>query len=139
MKITISLFLLFCLFTAKEVLGQEVDITGDWTMFEMTWTSGDQVNTTTEDQLKAEGMFSDYFFMPEGKLKLVSNMTGSEKVETIDGTWKLEGDNLTTGFIMEGNPMDIVWGFEFKDDIIYLKRTAPDGSASVVNSFKRKL
>lgn len=139
MKITISLMLMFCLFTGKEVLGQEVDITGDWTMFEMTWTSGDEVNTTTEDQLKDEGMFSDYFFMPEGKLKLVSNMTGSEKVETIDGTWKLEGDNLTTGFNMEGNQMDIVWGFEFKDDIIHLKRTAPDGSASVVNSYKRKL
>jgi hypothetical protein len=62
----------------------------------------------------------------------------SDQVETVDGTWKLEGDELTTGFTMEGNQMDIVWGFEFKDDIIYLKRTAPDGSTSVVNAFKRK-
>ena len=139
MKITISLMLMFCLFTGKELLAQDVDITGNWTMFEMTWTSGDEVNTTTEDQMKAEGMFSDYFFMPDGKLNLVSNMTsGSDEVVTVKGTWKLEGDKLTTGFIMEENPVDIVWGFEFKDDIIYLKRSAPDGSSSVVNSFKRK-
>ena len=139
MKITISLFVLFCLFTAMDLQAQEIDITGTWTMFEMTWTSGDEVNTTTEDQMKAEGMFSDYFFMPDGKLNLVSNMTsGSDEVVTVKGTWKLEGDKLTTGFIMEENPVDIVWGFEFKDDIIYLKRSAPDGSSSVVNSFKRK-
>ena len=139
MKIKISLFLMFCLFTGMELLAQEVDITGNWTMFEMTWTSGDEVNLTTEDQLKDEGMFSDYFFMPDGKLQIVSNMTSrSDQVETVDGTWKLEGDELTTGFTMEGNQMDIVWGFEFKDDIIYLKRTAPDGSTSVVNAFKRK-
>jgi hypothetical protein len=51
---------MFCLFTGKELLAQEVDITGNWTMFEMTWTSGDEVNLTTEDQLKDEGMFFFY-------------------------------------------------------------------------------
>jgi len=138
MKTTISLLLLFCLFTARELQAQEIDITGAWTMFEMIWTSGDEVNKTTEDQLKDEGMMSDYFFMPEGKLKLISNMTGSGKLETVEGMWKLAEDSLTCSFSMEGNLVDIIWDFEFKDDVIHLKRTSPDGSTSVINSFKRK-
>lgn len=138
MKITISLLVLFCLFTAKEIQAQEIDITGTWTMFEMIWTSGEEVNTTTEDQLKDEGMTSEYFFMPDGKVKLISNMTGSEKLETMEGTWKLAEDKLTFSLLMEENPVDITWDFEFKDDVIHLTRSSPDGSTSVVNSFKRK-
>jgi hypothetical protein len=122
----------------QEIQAQEIDITGTWTMFEMTWTSGDEINKTTEDQLKDQEMMTDYFFMPDGKLKLISNMTGSGNLETVEGKWELEGDKLTCSFIMEGNPVDIVWDFEFKDDVIHLKRTSPDGSSSVVNSFKRK-
>jgi hypothetical protein len=59
-------------------------------------------------------------------------------METVEGTWNLEGDKLTCTFMMDGTPRDIVWDFEFKDDDIYLKRTSPDGSTSVVNAFKRK-
>jgi hypothetical protein len=138
MKITISLLVLFCLFTAKEIQAQEIDITGTWTMFEMTWTSGEEVNTTTEDQLKDEGMTSDYFFMPEGKLKLISNMTGSGILETAEGSWKLAEDKLTFSLSVDENLMDIIWDFEFKDEVIDLKRTSPDGSATVVTSLKRK-
>ena len=76
--------------------------------------------------------------MSDGNLKLVSNMTGSGKLETAEGTWKLEGDKLTCSLSMNENLVDIVWDFEFKDDVINLKRTSPDGSTSVVNSFKRK-
>ena len=139
MKITISLLVLFCLFTAKEIQAQEIDITGTWTMYEMIWTSGEEVNTTTEDQLKDEGMTSEYFFMPDGKVKLISNMTGSEKLETMEGTWKLAEGKLTFSLMMEENPVDITWDFEFKDEVIHLTRSSPDGSTSVVNSFKRKL
>ena len=130
---------MFCLFTGSELLAQEVDITGSWTMYEMTWTSGDQVNTTTEEQLKAEGMMSEYDFKPEGKLTLITNMaSGSSELQTIEGNWKLEGDKLTYSFVFDENPVDFVWGFEYKDEAIHLSRSAPDGSATVVNSFKRK-
>lgn len=138
MKITISLLVLFCLLTGREMQAQVVDITGTWTMFEMTWTSGEEVNKTTEDQLKDEGMTSEYSFMSDGKLKLISNMTGSGSLETVEGTWKLEGEELTCSLSMDGNSVDIIWGFEFKDEVIHLMRTSPDGSTSVVNSFKRK-
>jgi hypothetical protein len=129
---------MLCLLTAKVSKAQEIDITGEWTMYEMIWTTGEQVNTTTEEQLKAEDMFSDYSFMPEGKLKLVSNMTGSGNLESMDGKWKLDGDKLTCTFVMEGIERDLVWDFESKDDSIHLIRTSPDGSTTVVNSFKRK-
>ncbi len=138
MKIKISLFVLFCLFTGKGLLAQEIDITGTWTMFEMTWTNADEVNLTTEEQLKDEGMTSDYFLMPDGNFKLISNMTGSGKLETVEGTWKLEGDKLILSLRVGEKPMDIRWDFEFKDDFMHLTRTSPDGSSSVVNSFKRK-
>ena len=137
-KMKISLLLLFCLLTGMELQAQVSDITGTWTMFEMTWISGEEVNKTTEDQLKDQGMTTDYFIMPDGKFKLISNMTGSESSETVEGTWKLEGDKLTFSLRMDENLVDIIWDFEFKDDVINLKRTSPDGSSSVVNSFKRK-
>jgi hypothetical protein len=121
-----------------ELQAQDVDITGTWIMYEMIWSTGDEVNKTTEDQLKSEGMTSEYSFMSDGKLKLISNMTGSGSLETVDGTWRLEGENLTCSFNMEGTSRDIIWGFEFKDEAIHLTRTSPDGSTSVVNSFKRK-
>jgi hypothetical protein len=139
MKIAISIIALFCLIAGTNLMAQDPDITGSWTMYEMTWSSGDQTNTTTEEQLKAEGMFSDYDFKPDGKLTLTTNMaSGSSELQTLEGTWKLEGDKLTYTFVMEGMERDLVWDFEFKDDAIHLKRTAPDGSSSVVNSFKRK-
>ena len=133
-----SALALLCLLTGMTLHAQEVDITGTWAMYEMTWASGDDVNTTTEDQLKDQGMSTEYYFMPEGKVKLVSNMTGSGTTENIEGTWKLEEDKLTFSLNLEGNLVDLVWDFEYKDDAIHLTRTSPDGTASVVNSFKRK-
>lgn len=138
MKIKFSLLVLFCLFAGMAIHAQEVDITGTWAMYEMTWATGSDVNTTTEDQLKDEGMMSEYDFLPEGKLKLVSNMTGSGNMENIEGSWKLEGDKLTCTFDMGGTLRDIVWDFEYRDDAMHLTRTSPDGATSVVNSFKRK-
>ena len=138
MKNKISVLLLFCLLAGMAMQAQEVDISGTWTMYEMTWSTGNDVNTTTADQMKKEGMKSEYEFTPEGKVKLVSNMTGSGNMENIDGTWKLQGDKLTFSLNLEGNLVDIVWDFEYRDDAIHLTRTSPDGATSVVNSFKRK-
>jgi len=128
----------FALFLVVPLFSQGSDLTGSWTIFEMIWTQGEEVNKTTEDQIKDQGMTSEYYFMTDGKLKLISNMTGSGNLETLEGTWKLEGDKLTCSFIMGENPVDIIWDIEFKDDAMHLKRTSPDGSTSVVNSFKRK-
>ena len=138
MKIKISLLVLFCLFAGKELQAQNFDITGTWTMYEMTGISGDEVKNTTEDQLKNEGMSREYSFMPDGKLKLIGNKAGFGNLETVEGTWKLEGDKLTCSFKIDENHLAIIYDFEFKDDCIHLKQTFPDGSTSVVISFKRK-
>lgn len=138
MKAIISLLLLFSLWNVREMQAQEIDITGTWTMIEMVWTSGDEVNKTTEDQLKAEGMMSEYYFNSDGTLKIISNMTGSGNMETVEGSWKLADEKLTCTLDMNGNSADIVWGFEFRDEVIHLTRNSPDGSTSVLNSFKRK-
>lgn len=130
--------LLFCFFAGRELQAQEADITGTWTMVEMVWTSGDQAEKTTEDQLKDQGMMTEYSFMSDGKFKLISNMTGSGNTENMEGTWKLEGDKLTFTFTMDNNPVEIAWDFEFRDEMFDVKRSSPDGSSSVVNSFRRK-
>ena len=137
MKIRICLIL--CLFACKALQAQDIDISGTWSMFEMTWSSGQDINTTTEDQLKDQGQMSEYFLMPDGTFKLSSNMTGSGKMENLEGTWKLDGDKLTFSFKMGENVRDITWDFDYKDDVFNLKRTFPDGSTSVVNCFKRKV
>jgi hypothetical protein len=134
----IKLFIMLCLFAWKAALAQEIDISGTWTMFEMIWTSGEDNNITTEDQMSDQGLMTDYYFMPDGNFKLISNMTGSGNTETAEGTWKLEGDKLTISLKMGEDLKDIIWDFEFKDDVINLKRSSPDGSISVINSFKRK-
>jgi len=132
-----SLFLFLSLLVCMAIQAQDIDITGTWTMFEMTWTNGQDINTTTEDQLTAQGQSSDYFINPDGTFKMVSNMTGSGNLETYEGTWKLEGNKLTFGIRMGEDLRDIIWDFEFKDDVMNLKRTSPDGSISVVNRFKK--
>ena len=129
---------MLCLFAGLALQAQDVDLSGTWTMYEMIWSSGAEDNTTTEEQLKDEGMMTEYSFTKDGKVKLVSNMTGSERTDEMEGTWKLEEDKLTFSLQIEGNQVDIVWDFEFKDDKMHLTRSSPDGSMSVVNSFKRK-
>ena len=63
----IKILLLLCLFAGKTVQAQVPDITGTWTMYEMTWTTGGDSNTTTEDQLKDQGMMTEYTFVPDGR------------------------------------------------------------------------
>ena len=137
-RVKIKLLIMLCLFTGKVALAQEIDISGTWTMFEMIWSSGADNDKTTEDQMHDQGLMTDYYFIPDGNFKFVSNMTGSGNAETAEGTWKLDGDKLTISLKMGEDLRDIIWDFEFKDDVINLKRTSPDGSISVVNSFRRK-
>jgi hypothetical protein len=129
---------MLCLFAGNELLAQESNIFGTWTMFEMSWTRDDVVNTTTEEQLNAGGQITEYTFNHGGNLLIISNMTGSGELETVEGAWILDSDQLICNFIINGREMEIIWDIEFKDDIILMKRTTPDGTMDVVNSYKRK-
>jgi hypothetical protein len=59
-------------------------------------------------------------------------------METYEGTWKLEGDQLMLTLHMGEQSVDLVWSAELQDNLLNLSRKSPDGSVSVINSFKRK-
>ncbi len=135
MKTTV--FLLIFL-SGAALSAQDIDLTGTWTMFELTYSSNEGKNTMTEDKMKADGSVTDYFLMDEGKFKMVSNMSGTGTMDTYEGTWKLAEKKLTFSIKIGERLMDVVWDFEFKENIMNLSRTSPDGSLTIINSFKRK-
>ena len=107
-------------------------------MFEVTYKTGNGDNKMTEEQMKANGSVTDYFFMDDGKFKMTSNMAGSGTMDSYEGTWKLAENKLTLSLKIGENLMDIVWDFELKDNKMNLSRTSPDGSVSIINNFKKK-
>jgi hypothetical protein len=117
---------------------QSVDITGTWTMFEMSITNGTESQKTSEDQMKTQGFMTDYYFMSDSKFKLISNMTGSGTMDTYEGTWKLADNKLTISLTVNGQAMDIVWTFDYKNNVMNLSRVSPDGSTTLVNTFRKK-
>jgi hypothetical protein len=136
MKTTV--FVLVCLFYCSVSIAQVVDLTGTWSEFEMTNKSSGDLQVLTTEKMKANGFFTDFFFMKEGKFKQTSNMSGSGTTDTYEGTWKLEENKLTVNLKIGDQFMDVVWDFEFKNEIMNLSRTSPDGSFTVINSFRRK-
>lgn len=134
-----SLFLLLCFMSITAARSQTADLTGTWIMFEYSWTNDQGIQKTTEDQIKASGGVTEYIFTEDGNFKLTSNMADeSSNTETYDGTWKLEENKLMLKLKMGEELMDVVWNAELKDNILNLSRVSPDGSVTLVNSFKRK-
>jgi hypothetical protein len=136
MKTTV--FLMFSFLSFSSSYGQLVDLTGTWTEFEMTYVSSDGTQKMTEDQMKTDGSVTEFFFLNEGKFKQTSNMSGSGTMDTYEGTWKLEGNKLNLTLNVGGRILDLVWDVEFKDNILNLSRTSPDGSLTIINTFRRK-
>jgi hypothetical protein len=137
MKTTLLLLLCFLSFTASKA--QSTALTGTWTMFEYSWTNDQGNQTTTEDQIKADGGVTEYLFTDDGNFKLTSNMADeSTGMTTYEGTWKFEEDKLMLKIKMDEQLVDVVWNAEIKDNILNLSRSSPDGSIKVVNSFRRK-
>jgi hypothetical protein len=132
------ILVLLCLpgFTGLKM--QVPDLTGTWTMYEMSSNSDQGSQKMTEAQMKANGSLTDYFFLEEGKFRMNSNMTGSGNMETYDGTWKLDGNKLTITLTIGGRYVDVIWDFVYKDNIMNLARISPDGSIKIVNTFRKK-
>jgi len=134
-----TLFLLLCFLSFTALKAQSTALTGNWTMFEYSWTNDQGKQTTTEDQIKADGGVTEYQFTDDGKFKLTSNMADeSTGTDTYEGTWKFEDGKLMLKMKMGDQLVDLVWNAEIKDDILNLTRSSPDGSVSVVNSFRKK-
>ena len=137
MKTTLLLLLCFLSFTASKA--QNTALTGTWSMFEYSWTNDQGKQTTTEDQIKADGGVTEYVFTDDGNFKISSNMADeSTGMATYEGTWKFEDNKLMLNLKMGDQLVDLVWNAEIKDNILNLSRSSPDGSVTVVNSFRRK-
>jgi len=117
---------------------QVTDLTGTWNMFEMTYVTPDGNQVMSEEQMKTNGSVTDYFLMAESKFKMTSNMSGSGTLDTYEGTWKLSGDQLMFTLKIGDRMMDIVWKAEFRDNALNLSRTSPDGSLTIINTFRKK-
>ena len=135
---TILLFMLF-IPTYAALNAQNAALAGTWTMYEYSWTNEQGKQVTTEDQIKADGGVTEYQFMNDGNFKVTSNMADeSTGMVTYDGTWKFEEGKLMLKMKMGEQLVDVEWNAELKDNILNLNRSSPDGSVSVVNSFRKK-
>jgi|GEM_PF-3249132 len=133
------LLLLLCFLSYSALNGQNETLTGTWTMFEYSWTNDQGKQTTSEDQIKADGGVTEYLFMDDGNFKLTSNMADeSTGMATYEGTWKFEEGKLMLKMKMGEQLVDLDWNAEIKDKILNLSRSSPDGSVTIVNLFRRK-
>jgi hypothetical protein len=134
-----ALLFLLCLLSYTVSKAQNTTLNGTWTMFEYSWTNDQGKQTTNEDQIKADGGITEYLFTDDGNFKLTSNMADeSTGTATYEGTWKFEEGKLMLKLKMGEQLVDVEWNAEIKDNILNLTRSSPDGSVTVVNSFRRK-
>jgi hypothetical protein len=69
---------------------------------------------------------------------MTSNMSGTGSLDTYEGTWKTSENNLIMTITVNNQPMEVTWKYEFKNDFLALSRTSPDGTMTIVNTFKKK-
>ncbi|MBN1133069.1 MAG: lipocalin family protein [Bacteroidales bacterium] len=136
MKILFVLFSLLLINFLSEA--QDKNLTGTWNIIECAYTTADGTEPIMVDEIAAGTAISDYAFMEDGTYKLVTNMSGSGTTDTYDGTWNTSGNKLIMTLTVNGQSMEIEWVYEFKEDILVLSRTSPDGNMSVANSFRKK-
>lgn len=107
-------------------------------MFEMTYVTGEGTQKMTEDQMKANGSVTDFFFMEEGKFKQTSNMSGSGTLDTYEGTWKIVENKLIITLRMGEQNIDVDYTYELKEKALVLTRTSPDGTMKIVSTYRKK-
>ena len=136
MKPTVFILLFFLAVSASKA--QVNDLIGTWTVFEMTQVSGQTSQKMTEDQLKANGAFEDYFFMEEGKFKQTGNLSGEGTVSTQDGTWKITENKVIMTLQLGERKIDIDYTYELKENTLFLTRTSPNGNMKVIMALRKK-
>jgi hypothetical protein len=136
MKTTVSILL--CLLAVSSLKAQVTDLTGTWTLFEMTNVAGQKTQKTTEDQLKANGSFLDLIFMVDAKFKQTSNMSGSGTASSQEGAWKIKDNKLIITLQMGERKMDVDYIYEQKDNTLVLTRTSPDGNMKIIMACRKK-
>lgn len=117
---------------------QGINLEGNWGITECAYVTQGGTQKILVNEIKNGQAVTDFFFMKEGKFKQTSNMSGSGNMETYEGTWKITGAKLIITLLVNGNQADVDYTCEQKSDLLILTRKSPDGSMSIVNTFKKK-
>jgi hypothetical protein len=136
MKKTIYILLFILPFSISN--SQENDLTGTWTVFEMTQVSETNSQKMTEDQFRAEGKYNDYYFMENGKFKNKSNFMNEYSKATGESTWKIEGNKLITTIHLDDRDFDIDYNYELKGDTLFLTDTSLNGKEKIIMALRKK-
>lgn len=136
MRIIILVFFSIAIFSIS--YAQDKELIGTWTMFEMTSVKDQGTEKMTEDQMKANGSVTDFFFMEKGKFKQTSNMSGSGTLDTYEGTWKIAENKLVITLRLGERNIDVDYTYELKENKLVLTQTSPDGTMKIVSTYRKK-
>jgi hypothetical protein len=132
------LFYVFLLtvFSFEGVKAQVNELIGTWTVFEMTHLTNQETHKMTEDSLKINGLFEDYFFMKDAEFKETGNLSGHGSVSTEEGTWKITENKMIITLQLGERKFDVDYTWELKDKNLFLTRTFPN--FEVIMALKKK-
>lgn len=136
--------LLICIvamsFSMNSLTGNEqgINLEGAWGIIDLTYVTPEGTQKVMEAEIKNGSAVTDIYFMSEGKFKQTSNMSGSGTLDTYEGTWKITGNKLIITLQFNGQPIDVDYTCEMKNELLILTRTSPDGKMSIINTFRKK-
>lgn len=117
---------------------QGINLEGTWGITALAYVTPTGTQNVYANEIKNGQAVTDFFFIRDGKFKQTSNMSGSGTMDTYEGTWKLAGTNLIITLLINGSQANVDYTCEQKSDLLILTRKSPDGSMSIVNTFKKK-
>ncbi len=117
---------------------QGINLEGTWGIVDLTYLTPDGTQKVMEAEIKNGSAVTDFYFANDGKFKQTSNMSGSGTLDTYEGTWKLTENKLIITLKINGQPIDVDYIYEMKNELLVLTRTSPDGKMSIVNTFRKK-
>lgn len=130
------LFTLIFMSSLSLVKAQDISVIGTWSINEFTMVKGENTDTTTESTLKENNSVWDLTFLKNGTLKQSSNMRNGS-LESQEGTWTVENDNLILSLIFNGHEIKIEYKYEQKENVLVLKRSNPMGTMKIITKFKK--
>ncbi|MCX2718036.1 hypothetical protein [Lentiprolixibacter aurantiacus] len=128
--------ILFCLLTSVMVFAQQQEFTGTWNLIDFKMVMEENTNHMDKATLNKEGAVWDLIFREDGSMTQTSNMRNGE-TESWDGRYETEGDNLKLFLMIEGREMPLQYQFEFKDNVLHLKRSNPMGTVHILTQFRK--
>lgn len=140
MRTLVLIFISMFIISVNCIKGQEqqINIKGSWGIVDLTYITPEGTQKVMEAEIKNGSAVTEFFFMNEGKFKQTSSMSGSGTLDTYEGTWKLTGNKLIITLQLNGQPIDVDYTCELKNELLVLTRTSPDGKMSIVNTFRKK-